>query len=88
MDKLSQRDWVKFLNALARRLNPLINKESELDLRGYYWSIRACQYATDVMFKDAQVLLNLSGAYSTRDASVFDKERSAILGTTSSDNTV
>ncbi len=59
MDKLSQRDWVKFLNAFAKRLNPLISKESELNLRGYYWSIRACEYATDVMFKDAASLARI-----------------------------
>jgi hypothetical protein len=56
MNKLSERNWTKFLNALSSRLNPLINKESGLNLRGYYWSIRECEYATDVMFKDAESL--------------------------------
>jgi len=38
---------------LARRINPLTGKKGGLDLRGYYWTIRESEYATDVMFKDA-----------------------------------
>src|SRR5262249_4926812 len=59
MNKLSERNWTKYLNALARRINPLINKESGLNLRGYYWSIRECEYATDVMFTHAASLASV-----------------------------
>jgi hypothetical protein len=59
MNKLSDRKWTKYLNALAHRLNPLINKESGLNLRGYYWSIRECEYATDVMFTDSESLARI-----------------------------
>jgi len=55
-DRLTQRRWPHFLNALARRVNPWIAPQSALDLHGYYWSVRQGEYATDVMFKDAQSL--------------------------------
>jgi hypothetical protein len=55
-DRLTERRWPRFLNALARRVNPWIAPASGLDLRGYYWSVRQGEYATDVMFKDAQSL--------------------------------
>ena len=54
--RLTQRRWPRFLNALVRRVNPWIAPKSGLDLHGYYWSVRQGEYATDVMFKDAQSL--------------------------------
>lgn len=59
MRELEQRKWDRFLTALARRVNPLICRRSGLDLRGYYWSVRESEYATDVMFKDAAALARL-----------------------------
>lgn len=56
MDGLSKRSWVGFLNALARRVNPLLAKSVEMDLRPYYWSIWEGEYATDVLFKSADDL--------------------------------
>jgi hypothetical protein len=58
IDKLGERKWVRVLNALARRVNPLIGK-AELSLRNYYWSVRECEYATDVMFRDAESLAEI-----------------------------
>lgn len=55
-DRLTQRRWARFLNALARRVNPWIAPHSGLDLHGYYWSVRQGEYATDVMFEDAHSL--------------------------------
>ena len=55
-DRLTQRRWARFLNALARRVNPWIAPENGLDLHGYYWSVRQGEYATDVMFTDAPSL--------------------------------
>lgn len=51
LDDLGRRNWVRFLNALARRVNPHVDRGSGLDLHGYYWSIRQSEYATDVMFR-------------------------------------
>jgi hypothetical protein len=53
LDDLDRRRWDRTLDALARRVNPLLK---ELDLWGYYWSVRESEYATDVMFKDEQSL--------------------------------
>lgn len=56
MDNLTERKWERFLNSFARRLNPIIKPEAGFNLRGYYWSMRQGEYATDVMFKDEQSL--------------------------------
>jgi hypothetical protein len=56
MDELIDRKWDRFLGALARRVNPL---PRQLNLYGYYWSIRESEYATDVMFQDAAGLAKL-----------------------------
>ena len=53
LDELVYRRWERTLNALAKRVNPLPGKRGGWDLRGYYWSIRESEYATDVMFEDA-----------------------------------
>lgn len=56
MDELSKRSWVGFLNALARRVNPLLARSVEMDLRPYYWSVWEGEYATDVLFKRGEDL--------------------------------
>jgi hypothetical protein len=56
MDDLTSRNWAHFLSALARRLNPWFTRGNLLNLRGYYWTMRESEYATDVMFEDAQRL--------------------------------
>jgi len=50
MDDLERRNWVRFLSALARRFNPWLKQDSELEFPNYYWTIRESEYATDVMF--------------------------------------
>ena len=52
MDDLEQRNWPHFLSALARRFNPWLSRNSELEFPSYYWTIRESEYATDVMFID------------------------------------
>jgi len=56
LDDLVSRKWERFLNALARRVNPLLEADSGLELHGYYWTIRQSEVATDVMFRDAKAL--------------------------------
>lgn len=53
LDRLITRKWERFLNRLAERVNPL---PADLDLFGYYWTIRQGEVATDVMFRDAAAL--------------------------------
>jgi hypothetical protein len=56
LDDLLERDWVRFLEALARRFNPFARKNNRLRVRGYYWTFRQSEYATDVMFRDEKAL--------------------------------
>jgi hypothetical protein len=56
MDDLGRRNWPSFLRMLARRVNPWADRQSGLDLHGYYWTIRQSEYATDVMFSTAKAL--------------------------------
>ena len=56
LDALVTRKWGKFLNRLARRVNPLLDAGSGLGLPDYYWTIRQSEVATDVMFRDAAAL--------------------------------
>lgn len=51
LDRLHTRKWPKLLNALARKVNPLLRSASGLNLFGYYWSVRQSEFATDVMFR-------------------------------------
>jgi hypothetical protein len=53
IDKLESCDWDQFLNPLAQLINPLVGKKPGLkDLKGYYWSVRQSEYATDILFRD------------------------------------
>jgi hypothetical protein len=56
MDALTGQSWPRIFNALAKRVNPWLGRASGLDLHGYYWGIRASEYATDIMFRDAAAL--------------------------------
>lgn len=40
LDRLSERKWSKFLDALGQKVNPWIHPRTGLDVRSYYWSIR------------------------------------------------
>ncbi len=56
MQDLEERHWERWLKALALRVNPLLGKDSGLDLHPYYWSLSESEYATDVMFRDTAAL--------------------------------
>lgn len=56
MDQLSQRRWKGFLDPLARRVNPWLDRRGEIVLRPYYWTMRESEYATDLMFRDRESL--------------------------------
>ncbi len=55
-DQLVTRKWKPFLDALARRVNPWLERKSAIRLHGYYWTIRQGEYATDILFRDRQAL--------------------------------
>jgi len=48
-DAAVTRNWHKLLDRFGQRFNPLLQ---ELNLRGYYWTLRQGEYATDIIFKD------------------------------------
>ncbi len=56
LDDLITRKWGRFLNALAQRVNPLLEAQIGLGLRSYYWMIHQSEYATDVIFRSAKDL--------------------------------
>lgn len=56
LDQLVGRRWERFLNRLARRVNPLVLRAAGLNLGSYYWTVRESEYATDVMFHNAAAL--------------------------------
>lgn len=55
IDSLVKRRWLPWLRFLAKSVNPCVNPK-RLSLRPYYWSVRECEFATDVLFKDAASL--------------------------------
>jgi hypothetical protein len=59
MDRLTERHWGRFLDALAQKVNPWIHPQTGLDVRGYYWSVRQGEYATDVIFRSAAKLAEI-----------------------------
>ena len=59
MDRLTERNWGRFLDALAQKVNPWIHPRTGLDIRSYYWSVRQGEYATDVMFRSAAKLAEI-----------------------------
>ena len=57
VDNMLRQNWVRILDAMARKANPLLR-----DLfrgSGYYWTISQCEYSTDVLFKDSASLQSL-----------------------------
>jgi hypothetical protein len=56
MDQLTRKKFGPLLRTLARRVNPLLK---QLNLFGYYWSVRSSEFATDVMFHQRAALEKL-----------------------------
>jgi hypothetical protein len=55
-----RRDWPKFLDCLARRVNPLL--PDWLANQSYYWVIDQAEFSTDVLFADRSALATLRPA--------------------------
>jgi hypothetical protein len=56
LDQLLKRDWVQTLNKYAEQFNPWCRPDNELRFRGYYWTFRQSEVATDILFRDAASL--------------------------------
>ncbi len=57
-DSFTKLEWVKILDRLARRVNPLV-KEGWFRCLSYYWVIDQAEFATDVIFTSRAALAGL-----------------------------
>lgn len=51
-ERFARRKWPRLLNALARRVNPMLQTVEEAGIGGYYWVADQAEYATDLLFQD------------------------------------
>ncbi len=51
-ERLGRLKWPRFLNVIARRINPCLPIMKKYTGRGYYWVIDECEVATDVMWRN------------------------------------
>lgn len=68
-----QRDWPKFLDGLARQVNPLM--DDWLAGQNYYWVIDEAELSTDVLFSDRQALATLRPRLYEHAARCFGAEQ-------------
>ncbi|UJS21708.1 MAG: hypothetical protein L3J18_05205 [Candidatus Brocadia sp.] len=52
-------NFAKAFDALARQINPVLPRIKKVFSQGYYWVLDQGEYATDVLFKDRQSLLEI-----------------------------
>lgn len=55
-DRLLTLPWPRLLDRLTRDANPALTSIIDVMGRGYYWMIHQSEWATDVMFRDAESL--------------------------------
>ncbi|MGH9072152.1 MAG: hypothetical protein ACRDX8_13550, partial [Acidimicrobiales bacterium] len=58
-DGLAKRDWAKLLDALAKKVNPLLAVIEAAGFGGYYWVADQVEVSTDVAFSSRPVLEEL-----------------------------
>jgi len=58
-EKFSHFEWPQVLNALANRVNPILNTIQAAGFGSYYWVADQCEIATDLMFKDRATLASI-----------------------------
>jgi hypothetical protein len=51
-----ERNWVRLLDALARRVNPYLLQVIRSGFGGYYWVVDQCEISTDILFKNRKAL--------------------------------
>jgi hypothetical protein len=59
-ERFARRRWPRVLNALARKVNPMLQVIGRAGFGGYYWVADQVEYATDVMFKNRRALETLA----------------------------
>jgi hypothetical protein len=68
-----RREWPKFLDCLARRVNPLL--ADWLAGQSYYWVIDQAEFSTDVLFADPSALTTSRPALYEHAVSCFGAEQ-------------
>jgi hypothetical protein len=71
-DQLPKKKWRRFLDALARRVNPLM--KTLFKKVAYYWVADQVEFATDIMFKDRDRLHSLYQRLLTHATLTFSAE--------------
>jgi hypothetical protein len=56
MDQLQNKRWASWLDRWARQVLAWLSSPDGSKLRGYYWTVRQAEFATDVMFLDSKTL--------------------------------
>jgi len=72
LSDLESRRWERWLKRLSAQVNPWVGTRGGLDLHPYYWSVSESEYATDVMFRDAQALSRIYPALVDHAIKRFD----------------
>jgi hypothetical protein len=57
--RFPHRPWIRGFDAFARRINPALPLLRRHGFGSYYWSIDACEIASDVMWKTRKGLLSI-----------------------------
>lgn len=70
-DKLARRRWPRLLNALARRVNPLLVRIGKAGFGGYWWVADQVEVATDVAFASREALEEILPGLFTHATSTF-----------------
>ena len=63
LDAQLQQNWVKWLNPIAQRLNPLHEQIFDRYRTWSYWSTYQSEWATDLVFRDGEFLRRRDGAW-------------------------
>jgi hypothetical protein len=71
-DQLPRYKWRRFLDALAKRVNPLLKSLLKRDC--YYWVTDQAEFATDVLFKSRELLQPLYRCLLERATLAFSAE--------------
>jgi hypothetical protein len=72
LSDLESRKWERWLQMLSAWVNPLVGPRGGLDLHPYYWSVSESEYATDVLFRDAEALAKVYPALVDHAIKRFD----------------
>lgn len=54
--RLDQQGWAGWLEKLAVHVHPFLRGKSDLHFKPYYWTLGQSEYATDILFRDADFL--------------------------------